>query len=119
MTRDTELTLIDMAKLRERFDDDEELLEEIFRVFLAEVPDRTRNIRTALADGDLPRLSGLAHSLKGVAGTMFAEQLRQAAYAVEMAAKAGDTSGLAELAEVLLEMLRKTSSELNIIVCES
>lgn len=116
MTRETESVLIDMARLRERFDDDEELLEEIFRVFVAEVPDRTGNIRAALAEGDLPRLSGLAHSLKGVAGTMFAEQLRQAAYAVEMAAKAGDGGAVAPLVEVLLEQLQQVAEELSALL---
>lgn len=113
MTRDLELTLVDMAKLRVRFDDDEELLEEIFRVFLSEVPDRTHNIRTALADDDLPRLTALAHSLKGVAGTMYAEKLRQAAYVVELTARAGEKAKAAALVDTLLAELAATAEDID------
>ena len=116
MTQEHALSLVDLAKLRERFDDDEELLHEIFRVFLAEVPDRSGNIRAALDNGDLVRLTGLAHSLKGVAGTMFAEELRQAAYAVEMAAKAGDGGQAAALVETLLDALGRTAEELKLVL---
>lgn len=113
MTRDVRLELVDLVKLRARFDDDEELLEEIFRVFLGEVPDRRNNILAALAAGDLNRLARLAHSLKGVAGTMYAEALRQAAYEVEKAAKEGDGAQAAALAAGLLDSLQKTAVDLN------
>lgn len=112
MTRDVRLELIDLVKLRARFDDDEELLEEIFRVFIGEVPERRANILAALAAGDLDRLSRLAHSLKGVAGTMYAEDLRQAAYDVEKAAKDGDGAQAANLGAGLLDLLQRTSEDL-------
>jgi histidine phosphotransfer protein HptB len=112
MMRDLELSLVDLAKLRVRFDDDEELLEEIFRVFIAEAPDRRGNIRAALDNGDMVRLSGLAHSLKGVAGTMYAEELRQAALALEMAAKVGGTGEIADLVATLLDTLARTAEDL-------
>jgi len=112
MTRDVRLELVDLAKLRARFDNDEELLEEIFRVFLSEVPERRSNILAALAAGDLDRLSRLAHSLKGVSGTMYAETLRQAAYDVEKAAKERDGAQAAALAADLLDGLQQLAEEL-------
>jgi len=112
MTRDVQLELVDLVKLRARFDDDEELLEEIFRVFIGEVPERRTNILAAMAAGDLDRLGRLAHSLKGVAGTMYAEGLRQAAYDVEKAAKDGDGAQAANLGAGLLDLLQKTSEDL-------
>jgi len=112
MTGTTLLTLVDLAKLRERFDDDEELLGEIFHIFLSEVPDRRTNILAALATGDLDRLSRLAHSLKGVAGTMFAEDLRRAAYDLEIASRNGDGAQSAHLGAEALELLGRVAAEL-------
>jgi HPt (histidine-containing phosphotransfer) domain-containing protein len=112
MTRDVDLALVDLDKLRIRFDNDEELLAEIFRVFLAEEDERRAKILAAMADGDLNRLSGLAHSLKGVAGTIYAEELRQAAFAVEMAAKAGDAATALPLGQGMLDLLARTAEDL-------
>jgi len=101
--------LVDMARLRQRFDDDEELLAEIFRVFQSEVPLRRAGFEEALAAGDFHRITHQAHSLKGVAATMFAEPLRQAAYDLEMAGRAGDADAVARLTRVLLTWLDATS----------
>lgn len=113
MTDETQLTLVDLAKLRARFDDDEELLGEIFRIFLSEVPERRANILAALAAGDLERLSRLAHSLKGVAGTMFAEELRLMAYDLELAARNGDGARSASCGAEALELLGRVAGELD------
>lgn len=112
MTRDIRMELVDLPLLRARFDDDDELLEEIFRVFIGEVPDRRANILAAMAAGDLDRLTRLAHSLKGVAGTMYAEELRRTAYDLEKAAKAGDGAQAATLGAGLLDVLQKTADDL-------
>lgn len=97
--------LLDLAKLRERFDNDEELLAEIFAVFASEAPGRRSGMEAALAADDLANLAGMAHSLKGVAATMFADPLRQAAYALELAARAGDAQAAAVALPVVLERL--------------
>ena len=101
----TEQPLLDLDKLRERFDNDEELLAEIFAVFASEAPGRRSGMEAALAGGDLPNLAGMAHSLKGVAATMFAEPLRQAAYALELAARSGDAQAAAAALPAVLERL--------------
>ena len=103
-----EQRLLDLARLRERFDDDDELLAEIFAVFAGEAPDRRSGMEAALAAGDLARLAGMAHSLKGVAATMFAEPLRQAAYVLEMAARSGDAPAAAAALPPVLERLADT-----------
>ena len=80
---------VDMDRLRRRFDNDETLLAEIFRVFRAEAPGRREAMEAALAAGSLDQLTRQAHSLKGVAGTMFADPLHAAAYELELAARSG------------------------------
>ena len=102
--------LIDMARLRERFDDDHELLEEIFSVFLSESPERRLGIEAALAEGDLPRLAGLAHSLKGVAATLFAEPLRLAAYTLEKTARSGDAPAARAAVAPVLDLIDRTAA---------
>jgi HPt (histidine-containing phosphotransfer) domain-containing protein len=94
---------VDLDRLRERFDDDEELLTEIFQVFVAEAPGRRQGIEAALASGDFEQLARLAHALKGVAGTMFAEPLRQAAYELEIAARSGDRERTAACIPLVLD----------------
>ena len=100
-----EQPLLDLAKLRERFDNDDELLAEIFAVFAREAPGRRSAMEAALAAGDLAKLTGMAHSLKGVAATIFAEPLRQAAYALELEARAGDRTAAGATLPVVLERL--------------
>ena len=104
--------LVDLARLRQRFDDDEELLAEIFRVFVAETPGRRTDFEAALAAGDMGRLTHQAHSLKGVAGTMFAEDLRRAAYDLEIASRNGDGAQSAHLGAEALELLGRVAAEL-------
>ncbi len=113
---DGKTLLIDLARLRDRFDDDEELLAEIFRVFVAETPGRRREFEAALGQGDMGRLAHQAHSLKGVAATMFAEPLRQAAYALETAAKAGDTAAVVGLTAAVLTLLVETCGQVGALL---
>ena len=101
---------IDLARLRERFDDDQDLLAEIFSVFISESPGRRADMEAALAAGDLARLAGLSHSLKGVAATLLAEPLRQAAYALEQAARAGDASAAQAATTEVLDLLDRTAA---------
>ena len=100
--------LLDLARLRQRFDDDQVLLAEIFGVFARETPVRRCGLEAALQAGDLDRLAGMAHSLKGVAATLFAEPLRQAAYALEQAARAGDMPATRTAVAAVLDLLDRT-----------
>lgn len=104
--------LIDMARLRERFDDDQELLAEIFAVFVSESPGRRAGIEAALAEADLATVAGMAHSLKGVAATLFAEPLRQAAFALEKAARSGDASAARTAVALVFDLLDRTAASL-------
>jgi len=104
--------LIDFAKMLDRFDHDQELIREVMTVFVAETPERARRIEDAAARGDMEGLVRLAHSLKGVCGTIHAEPLRELCYRVEMAARAGEAQVTAELAPQLLAMLGELAETL-------
>lgn len=106
-------SLVDLARLGERFDDDLELIGEIKTVFVTETPGRLEQIAAAVADGDLERLVRQAHSLKGVCGTIFAEPLRALSYGLEMAAREGRIDEARRLAPELMDLLRRTAAFLD------
>ncbi|MEF3697350.1 Hpt domain-containing protein [Desulfolutivibrio sp.] len=97
--------LINLSKMLERFDHDRELVGEVMDVFVAETPERVRRLADAAKQGDMEQLVRLAHSLKGVCGTMHAEPLRELSYQVEMAARAGKAQVASELVPQVLIML--------------
>jgi len=100
--------LLDTAQLLERLEDDKELLEEIFTVFIGEAPERRTKIKAALQGMDMDRMVQLAHSLKGASGTLGAEPLRQASSALETAARAKDAGAVAANAVRVLDLLART-----------
>ena len=104
----TTAPLLDTARLLARLEDDKELLEEIFIVFISEAPERRAKFEAALEAQDMDRLTLLAHSLKGASGTLVAEPLREASTALELAARAKDAQGVATLAPVVIDLLART-----------
>ncbi len=80
---DIELTLA-------RLGGDRTLLANLFRLYLEDTPKKAQALAQAWTCGDVHQVERLAHSLKGSSATVGAEALRQAAYSLELAAKAGD-----------------------------
>ena len=74
-------------------------------VFASEAPEREQRITKALGGGDMEQMVRLAHSLKGVCGTIHAEPLRELSLQVELAARAGDVKTVGEITPRLLAML--------------
>jgi CheY-like chemotaxis protein/HPt (histidine-containing phosphotransfer) domain-containing protein len=100
-----DVIVFNRADAMAQFGDDPEFLAEIINIFLDESSQLEAEGDAALAAGDLEALSRVAHRLKGASGQMTAEQARQAAYEVEMAAKAGDGDGMDVLWKELGEAL--------------
>jgi two-component system sensor histidine kinase/response regulator len=71
----------------ERTGDDPELLVEILDLFCGQLPALTEDICRALAQNDGPALERAAHSLKGAAANISAEEVRAAAQSLEDAAR--------------------------------
>lgn len=114
MTHDGE-GLIDLAGMMDRFDHDWELLREVMHVFAAETPERMRRFAEASQNGDMEQMVRLAHSLKGVCGTMHAEPLRELSYRVELAARANDIQAVHASLPRLVEMLEALSRYLEAV----
>jgi PAS domain S-box-containing protein len=91
------VVVFDRAEAMAQFGDDPSFLAEIINIFLDEVDELRVAGEAALAAGDLEALAKVAHRLKGASGQMTAEQARQSAYEVEMAAKSGAAAGVEDL----------------------
>jgi signal transduction histidine kinase/HPt (histidine-containing phosphotransfer) domain-containing protein len=82
-----------------------DFLKKLFAVFVDQQPGKIAEMRQSLDGGDLVQVGFMAHTLKGGAATMGAEVLKDRAFELEKAAKAGD-SGLAarEIEQMLGEL---------------
>lgn len=76
-------SLIDMALLRDRVDQDEELLQGLLSLFLEECPKSLEKIRQAVADQDYDALHPLAHTLKGMCQNLSIDGMQEVAARLE------------------------------------
>ncbi len=99
----------------ERLNGNRRLLARLIRLFVQEHGGMGREIGQLLREGDLVTAARLAHSLKGVATNLSAEELRQATENLEQALKKGDNQHLEDLFkkfENALEKVCKTAERL-------
>ncbi|HEY3058596.1 MAG TPA: Hpt domain-containing protein [Chloroflexota bacterium] len=61
--------------------------------FLAESPQRIAALRTAIRNDDARLLEQAAHALKGIAGTVGANEMRDIAHRLEQLGRQGSTAG--------------------------
>lgn len=71
---------------------DEEFIAEILSDFLAQTPTLIAEIETAVAKGDASTLGTAAHTLKGSARAIGADEFASIAHELEMAGKGNDLS---------------------------
>ncbi|HYE87818.1 MAG TPA: Hpt domain-containing protein [Vicinamibacterales bacterium] len=79
-----------------------DVLHDVLRMFLQEVPARMERLRNAMAAGNIEEVHRSAHSLKGSAGNIGAHALYSAFKALDEKSKSGNLDG----AEALVEELR-------------
>ena len=73
---------------------DEELVRDVMRGFLSDIPRQLEQLRSYRACGDLAGVARQAHTIKGAAGNASAEALHGVAIQVEKTIQAGDTAAL-------------------------
>lgn len=78
-----------------------DILSEVLRLFLDEVPPRIERLRNALAAGDIQEVHRSAHSLKGSAGNIGAGPMFDVCKQLDERGKAGDRAGCAALVGAL------------------
>ncbi len=74
---------IDREVLLDRVGGDEELLQEITKIFLEEYPGLISEIQLAVMSGNASQLEHAAHSLKGCVANFGAQAATEAAYELE------------------------------------
>lgn len=90
----TNTNVINKVELLERVDNDYELLQELYSIFMEDIPQQLSEIEEALNDRDSVKVKALVHRLKGTVGNLSAE------YAYELAAKMEMHAGQGELSSV-------------------
>ena len=89
-----------------------DVLDEVLRMFLDEVPRRIDRLRAAWAAGDLAELHRAAHSLKGSAGNIGAHAMYAVCRQLDERGKAGDLAGTEQLVAALAEEFGKVEGEI-------
>lgn len=76
-------TPFDLAGLRERLDNDAELVAELVTLFIDDAPKQIAALRAAVESADAGGIERAGHALKGAAAVMFAAPLAEAARRLE------------------------------------
>jgi two-component system sensor histidine kinase/response regulator len=99
----------DKAAALDRLEGDEELLQDICRIFLEESPKLITRLQEAVTQGDPEAVSRAAHSLKGESGYLGAANVSQMAKQLEAMGRARELSQ----APAILELLQKEMAGLS------
>ena len=95
-----------------RLNNDKEFVGLLYKTFLEELDERMQQFNAAVAEDDLDQALKRAHSLKGAAATIDAERVRNASFAMEMAARENQLDSIPDLFEALKAELSLLAREL-------
>ena len=91
---------------------DEELVDEIFAMVLADVPGIILELRNHLDSGDIVQAKGTAHRLKGLGGNVGAMRLFNLAAEIEQRCKAESSEGIPSLLDEIEKEFEEMRPEL-------
>jgi HPt (histidine-containing phosphotransfer) domain-containing protein len=92
---------INLARAIDEFEGDKELLSQVIAGFTGNVIEQIGTIREALSCGDAETVRKEAHSIKGGAANLTAENLTKAAFDLESKGKSGELDGAGEILDNL------------------
>ena len=90
-------TVFDEEELLKRLMGDRDLGQAVVLGFLEDIPQQIAMLKQRLGEGDAPLTGRQAHTIKGAAATIGAITLREVAFGIEQAGKAGALDRAAEL----------------------
>ncbi|WP_051583772.1 ATP-binding protein [Dokdonia sp. PRO95] len=112
-------SVVNMSKLRETFDNDEEFIISLLEVFIADTPSDYKSLITCMERGFYQRASGLAHKIKS---SFMNLGMTQQGYILQQIEKHTTPSGTIETAQKYVEQLQqiytKSLLDVNIILIE-
>ena len=106
---------VDIGRAMRNLGDDRELFDEVLDVFVSTIPSLLDELRSAMAEQDVSRLTNVAHGLKGSAANLCAEPTRQLAERLEMTAREHDfarVEGIFSELKTRLDELQKMADAL-------
>lgn len=107
------LPIFDRADALDRIGDDEELLQSLLDIFLAEYDNYVGNLDRSFAEQNSQDFIRAAHTLKGALGTIAASRAQKKAEALERAAKANDQTLYPALVAELKQELEIFKAEIS------
>ena len=106
--------LLDKESALHHLEEEEDFLQELYAIFLEEIPVRIEKLTKAIDLGSFAEFASNAHSLKGVCMTIGAHSCREAALELEMSAKREELDAarenFARLQNILIEIRKELSS---------
>jgi len=96
-----------------------DVLTEVLRMFLQEVPRRLDRLRNAWAAGDIEEMYRAAHSLKGSTGNIGAQRLLAVCTQLDHMGRVGDVANAAPLVEALGVEFNKVEAEIHRLIANS
>ena len=106
-----------MATLRQLTTPGEpDVLTEVLRLFLQEVPPRMDRLRIAYAAGNIEEVYRAAHSLKGSAGNIGAQRFMGVCRQLDEMGRAGDLADAAPLVNALALEYQTVAAEIDRII---
>lgn len=96
----------DKEALMERVDGDEELAKDLLDLFFEDVPGRITTIKKAQESGDMKTVTIEAHTIKGASSNIGADDIREAAFQVELAGKDENQETIPSLIQQLEEKFK-------------
>jgi len=85
---------IDLADVLERVQDDQELLMELFEIFLDDFVQKRKQFDDLLRENNAEKIRDLAHSVKGASGNISAKAIYGTCLRMEKNSENGDLSGI-------------------------
>lgn len=82
-----------------------DLMRKVLNLFFLEIPKFFVKLKLAIINKQFSEIEYFAHSIKGMAGGVFAEKVKQLAYHIEIVGKSGDVAKIDE-ANTFLEQLK-------------
>jgi CheY-like chemotaxis protein len=105
--------IIDRKYLLNNFEEDRESIKKIFDAFMEDIPQTMEDIQKAMSIGDTELLSRKAHFIKGGAGNIGANILRETASALEKAAEDGNIEKAGKLYKKMEYELNRVLKEIS------
>jgi len=89
--------VFDRVALSNRFGNDQELIKLVLDSFFQEIPELFEDLSNAISKKNVDAVRSAAHSIKGSAANVNAEQIKDTAFELESNAKQGDLNSAEEL----------------------